>query len=371
MIGDNLIVRAELLFYRINLLIMKNIQTILKTLMIGLLGGLGFNLLLLPLPWMLGPAFFVAIFALCGTNVQIHPDLRNPFVGVIGVWLGSYFSLSLFLNIYNWIPSIILLIVFIPTVHFITYLTLHKFRKISKPNSFFISSPGGLLEMVLGAEECGADKKQVAMAHMIRIFLTVMIVPNLILIFFPDSYTRLAIWPDFKGNYIDLLIMLIIVPVGMIIGKRLQIPGYRIFGPLICSAILHISGLIALNAPIASLIIAQIVTGCYFGSYMNGISWKIARSYVVTALVCLMCLGVFMIPFIFIVSFITSIRPEALILAYSPGGVNEMGLIAVLIDIEPAYVISHHLFRLILVMGILYLAKKYFYPQFKILNKKN
>ena len=76
-----------------------------------------------------------------------------------------------------------------------------------------------------------------------------------------------------------------------------------------------------------------------------------------------------MLPFILIVSFITSIRPEALILAYSPGGVNEMGLVAVLLQIEPAYVITHHLFRLILVLIILSLAKKYFYPRFKLLLK--
>ncbi len=307
----------------------KNFKTMSKTLIIGLLGGLCFNLLLLPLPWMLGPAFFVAIFALCGTHVQIHPNLRNPFVGIIGVWLGSYFSSSLFINAYNWLPSIIILIVFIPSVHFITYLTLYKFRAMSKPDAFFTGSPGGLLEMVLGAEECGADGKQVALAHMIRIFLTVMLVPNLILFFFPNSFTRFAVWPDLSGSYIDLLIMLIIVPIGMFLGKNFKMPAYRMFGPLICSAILHVTGLITLDLPISSLIIAQIVAGSYFGSNMNGISWQVAKNYIINAIIALTCLGVLMLPFVFIVSFITSIRPEALILAYSPGGVNEMGLVAV------------------------------------------
>jgi membrane AbrB-like protein len=348
---------------------MKAIKTILKTLLIGLLGGICFNLLLLPLPWMLGPAFFVAIFALCGTQVKISPNLRNPFVGIIGVWLGSYFSSSLFLDVYNWFPSIIMLIIFIPSVHFITYLTLHKVRGMSKPDAFFTGSPGGLLEMVLGAEECGADGKQVALAHMIRIFLTVMLVPNLILFFFPDSFSRLAVWPDLSGSFFDLLIMLLLVPVGLFFGKYLKIPGYRMFGPLICSAILHLSNLVSLDLPISSLIIAQIITGSYFGSNMNGISWNVAKNYITNAIIALACLGILMLPFILIVSFITSIGPEALILAYSPGGVNEMGLVAVLLQIEPAYVITHHLFRLILVLIILSLAKKYFYPRFKLLLK--
>ena len=341
-----------------------------KTLFIGLIGGVCFNILMLPLPWMLGPAFFVAIFALFGSHVNIDPNFRNPFVGIIGVWLGSYFSSSLFLDINNWFPSIILLLVFIPFVHFITYLILHKLRKIKKPDAFFISSPGGLLEMVLGAEECGADGKQVALAHMIRIFLTVMIIPNLILLIFPESYIRLIVWPDLSGSYLDLLIMIIIVPFGLIIGKRLNLPGYRMFGPLMISAILHVTSYVELNAPIASLIIAQIITGSYFGSNMNGIPWKVAKNYIVNAIIVLTCLGIIMLPFVLLVSFITSIRPEALILAYSPGGVNEMGLVAALLKIEPAYVITHHLFRLIIVLIILGFAKKYLYPKFKVIIKK-
>ena len=60
----------------------------LKTLLIGLLGGIIFNVFLLPLPWMLGPAFFVALFALSDVKVNISRKIRTPFVGITGVWLG-------------------------------------------------------------------------------------------------------------------------------------------------------------------------------------------------------------------------------------------------------------------------------------------
>ena len=36
---------------------------------------------------MLGPAFFVALFALSGVNVNISRKVRTPFVGITGVWL--------------------------------------------------------------------------------------------------------------------------------------------------------------------------------------------------------------------------------------------------------------------------------------------
>jgi uncharacterized membrane protein AbrB (regulator of aidB expression) len=66
---------------------LKKAKIIFRTLLIGILGGVSFNILLFPLPWVLGPAFFVAMFALLGTEVNIPQNFRNPFIGVIGIWL--------------------------------------------------------------------------------------------------------------------------------------------------------------------------------------------------------------------------------------------------------------------------------------------
>ena len=75
---------------------MKNIKIIFKTIFIGMLGGLAFNILLFPLPWVLGPAFFIAIFALCGTEVNIPQKIRNPIIGIIGIWIGQTLSSTVF-----------------------------------------------------------------------------------------------------------------------------------------------------------------------------------------------------------------------------------------------------------------------------------
>ena len=60
----------------------------------------------------------------------------------------------------------------------------------------------------------------------------------------------------------------------------------------------------------------------------------------------------------------------SIFLAFAPGGVNEMGLLAFLLNIEPAFVITHHLFRLSVVVVILGLAQKFLYPKFKLMVKQ-
>ena len=104
---------------------------IIKTLLIGSIGGVIFNVLLLPLPWVLGPAFIIAIAALFKIEVKIPSDFRNPFIGIIGVWLGTSFNQSLLENLDIWILSLTLLIVYVPFAYLITFFFLVKFRKMN------------------------------------------------------------------------------------------------------------------------------------------------------------------------------------------------------------------------------------------------
>lgn len=347
----------------------KNNIIFYKTILIGLLGGIAFNILLLPLPWMLGPAFSVAIFALSGIHLKISRNFRAPFVGVTGVWLGSYFQPNIINDVNTWFVSLVFLIFYVPFAHLISYLVLVKIRKVNKPEAFFIGSPGGLLEMTLGAEECKADAKKVSLIHVIRIFLTVMIIPNLLLVLFPGVFVREPIWPNLQGEIFHLFAFVILIPLGQYIGKKVKFPGYQLFGPLIISAILHVFGYFQLNANISFLIVSQLIIGSYFGCNMNGVSWKTAGNYLIDGMTVVICLTLCIFPFLFLLKLYISIKTEAVILAFSPGGVNEMGLLAAFLEIEPAYVLTHHLTRLCAVLILLIFAKKYLYPKFKKMKK--
>ena len=95
-------------------IMLESYKIIFKTLLIGLFGGIIFNILLLPLPWMLGPAFMVAIFALFNVSVNLSRNFRTPFVGITGVWLGSYFQPSLLNELNVWLISLVFLILYVP-----------------------------------------------------------------------------------------------------------------------------------------------------------------------------------------------------------------------------------------------------------------
>jgi hypothetical protein len=73
--------------------------------------------------------------------------------------------------------------------------------------------------MVLGAEKCGVNSKQVGLIHIMRMFLTVFNVPTLILIIFSGSFEREPLWPTLSGSIIDCFIILLIIPIGLFFVK--------------------------------------------------------------------------------------------------------------------------------------------------------
>ena len=121
---------------------------------------------------------------------------------------------------------------------------------------------------------------------------------------------------------------------------------------------------------ITVVIFSQLVSGSFFGSNFNGLSWKIAGKYIGHSVSVVITLIISLLPFILIVKLISEITPASIFLAFAPGGVNEMGLLSFLLNIEPAFVITHHLFRLSVVVIILGLAQKFLYPKFKLMVKQ-
>ena len=75
---------------------------------------------------MLGPAFSVSIFALFGADVNVSRNFRAPFIGVTGVWLGSYFQPNILNDINIWLISLTFLVLYVPFAHLISFYVLVK-----------------------------------------------------------------------------------------------------------------------------------------------------------------------------------------------------------------------------------------------------
>lgn len=322
------------------------------SLAIGTLGGWLFARAGLPLPWMLGSMSAVLIAALLRAPVGMPGFLRTPMVTVIGVLLGAGFMPDTLANAANWLVSIAGLIAFSLVCALAGGLWFRFVARADPVTSYFSGMPGGLVEMVIQGEERGGDARFIALVHAARIFLIVMTLPFLVqALTGADFSARSSFGPSASTvPIVDWAWLAGVAIVGWALGRLLRLPAAALIGPLLVSAMVHLVGWTASVPPNEVVMVAQIVIGTTIGCRFVGIAPReIGRIFALSGGYTLILLGVTW-GFAALLSWYSDFEFIPLILAYSPGGLPEMSLMALSLQIEVAFVATHHVLRVLIVM---------------------
>lgn len=323
------------------------------TLLIGALGGWIMWHLHMPLAWLLGAMVACGSAAVLGLPLALPRFIRPPTTATIGVMLGASFSPSVFAHVDLWIVSLLGLSVLIAAAGAITYIYFRKIGGFDHPTAFFSAMPGGLVEMVTLGAERGGDERMISLIHAARIFLVVLCLPFIIQYVTGHVISRNG--SDFVAlsslQWPDLLWFLAAIAIGVVAGALLRFPARYLMGPMAVSAALHYFGVTDFQLPSVILGAAQVVIGATVGCrFVNTPPKLIARvvGLSIGSTVLLLCIS---LSFAFLISLWTGDRFIGSVLAYSPGGVAEMSLIALSLGIEVPFVVLHHLVRVFLVVA--------------------
>lgn len=315
----------------------------------------------MPLAWLLGAMIATGLGALFRLPLAMPRFARPPMTALIGAMLGTSFSPEVFEHLGLWLLSLSGLAVFIATAGVAVYAYLRLVAGLDHPTAFFSAMPGGLVEMVVLGAGRGGDEKTIALIHAARIFLVVLSLPFLIQLFTgaPISRNGTCYVAFSSVELADLGWFTAAILLGVGAGILLRFPARYLMGPMAVSAILHFSGVTDFEIPSVALAAAQVVigatVGCRFATASPGEILKvIGLSLGSTLLLLFISLG-----FAGVLAYWTGDRFIALVLAYSPGGVAEMSIIALSLGIEVPFVVLHHIMRVLLVVAGSTLAFRY------------
>jgi membrane AbrB-like protein len=322
----------------------------LLALPLAALGGAAMAQIGLPLAWLLGAMFATTGAALAGLPVAVPDRWRAVMIAVLGVLLGSWITRELVHAMTGWTASLVLLPVYILAVGALTYGLLRRWARLDPVTAWFAAAPGGLSEMILSGEREGGDSRTIALLHTVRLFLVVASIPLAIQAAGVVRGPGLppAAWPP-PG---ELAALVAAGGIGLWIGGRLRIPAGPLVGPLVASATLHLAGLVTAAPPREAVIAAQIVVGASIGVRFTGVrAHELARLVVqgaATTLVMLATTGLIAA----LLHLALGLPLAATALAFVPGGLAEMSLIALALHADPAFVAAHHIVRIALVVGL-------------------
>jgi len=320
---------------------------------IGLTGALIFVYLRAPLPWMLGAMTASTIAALAGARISAPAVVRMPMVLIVGVMVGATFSPEILGRFPEWWQTILILLLLSVVLGALCTIYLHVFSGFDLSTAYFSAMPGGLIEMVTLAEEHKGDIRTVALVHSVRILVIVFCVPITVRLIegVAAGSSGVLRFSVVDMSAIDLVWIFGTGIAGIVVGRLLRMPAAYLLGPLTASAVVHAAGISEFKLPAEFLYLAQLVigtsVGCRFVGVASATVFRIIRVAFGMTLIFLAVTALFA----WLASRLSDYGFVPLFLAYAPGGLPEMSLVAIALHIEVAFVAFHHIVRLFMVMG--------------------
>ncbi|WP_233488715.1 AbrB family transcriptional regulator [Rhodovulum sp. 12E13] len=319
---------------------------------LGLAGGGLATLVGLPLPWMLGPMLVCAAAALGGLPVVGPVAARPVVIPVIGVMLGAGFSPGILGELGGWAGTFVLLPPFLIAGGLSSWLWFRTVGGYDARTAFFCAAPGGLNEMIILGAEAGADERRIALAHALRIFVAITAVALGFALLGGTTTAGLdAAHTGFADlGPLDAVMLLACAVAGVPMARVLRLPAPALFGPMTLSAALHLTGLVTVPPPTVLVGVAQLVIGTVLGCRFVGASLReTGRDMLLGAGATLLLLMVTLV-FASLVAALTPAPWSQVVLAYSPGGLAEMSLLALAKNQDVAYVATAHIARIVLIL---------------------
>ena len=322
-----------------------------RTLVIGTAGGAVFAWLNLPLAWMLGAMVATTVASLGGATLHVPAPMRSIMVAIIGVLLGASFTPEVLDKAREWPLTIGCLALYIGFVIGILFLCFRRFMGFDAPTAYFSAAPGGLSEMVITGAAMGADDRTIALIHAARVLLVVLTIPFWYRFMTGVTTTPSSIGPSIGAiGLADLAVLGACAVAGAWAGRLVRLPAYRLSGPLLASAVVHATGLSASAPPWEVVAVAQVVVGSAIGARFTGVPVRRVLGLTAAAVVSTVVMLAATVAFALVLAPVTGIDWRSIVLAYAPGGLAEMSLIALSLGIETAFVATHHVLRLGLIV---------------------
>jgi membrane AbrB-like protein len=314
----------------------------------------------LPLPILLGPMLACLLAALLGARMRGAGQLGTFMRTFLGLAVGT----SITPEVVGQLPGMALSLAFVPlfiaVIGLVGYPLFRFGFRMDHATAWYGAMPGGLQDMIIFGEEAGGDPRALSLIHATRVLVIVTVAPFIMAHSWDVDLTRAPGASATQMDPVQLGLMLFAAIAGWRIAARVGLFGASILGPMILAAILSLSGLLHHRPPAEIIWAAQFFIGIALGVKYTGITLREVRTIVGAGLVYSAFLALISLAFFEIV-ILAGIAPGLdAFLAFLPGGQAEMVVIAIMVGADLAYVVSHHLLRVLIVILLAPVAARLF-----------
>lgn len=321
-----------------------------ETLAFAVGGGIAFGLIGVPAGYLSGSILAVAGAALLGRPMVVPSLLMRTIFVLIGISLGAVVTPATLHGMATYPLSIAVLLVAMGCVGIAGANYLRVVHGWGTVDAYLAAAPGGMSQVVALAAELGADIRAVAIVQSMRVVIVAVGLPaGLSMLGLAGTAVRPSGGPLTVATLDELAILVAASVVGAYAANRLRIPGGLLFGAMFTSAALHGTGLIHAILPAWVANAAALALGAVIGSRFTNMPLRMLMNYLgaafgsfAVAVVIAAIFGAGLISFL-------SLHIADVMIAFAPGSVDAMMLLALALHLDPVYVGAHHVMRILFV----------------------
>jgi len=328
---------------------------------LGAAVGWSARLVRMPLPFVLGPLIATASLGLAGWPVVGVRRLRPGAQFVIGSAIGIQFTRAVVLKLALLLPLIIGAALMSMVVCAAASAFLIVAAGLDRKTAFFATAPAGAAEMANIAARYGGEPEPIMVAQTMRVVLTVLAAPFLVIHFANDgqfhqvAQAAVMAWPG-------LAVLAVCAAVGGFLISRTPYPNGWFMGPLMAGAVVGMVGLLDGRVPDILVNISQVVIGCSLGAqFRREFVTRLFRMVLASATSIVLVL-IIMAAAAIGCAYAFTLPVAALALAFAPAGMAEMTLTGKVLGLDAALISGFHTVRIIMVMGLVV-------PLFKLFDR--
>lgn len=321
-----------------------------RTVAVAAAGAALFAAIGLPLPLLLGPMFGCLAAALAGMTLGGFGPVSEGMRTVLGVAVGASITPALIGRLGEMALSVALIPLFILVIGLVGYPYFRRLCRFDPATAYYAAMPGGLQDMILFGEEAGGSARALSLVHATRVLVIVALMPPILTLGWGLDLTAPpgALAATVPGE--ELAIMLACAVIGWVLATRIGLFGASILGPLAVAAVASLSDILHHRPPAEAIWAAQFIIGATVGVKYVGITGGELTRVVGAALGFCLILTVLSILFATLAHWLGGAPWVEALLAFAPGGQAEMVVLALVAGADIAFVVTHHLVRLVVVI---------------------
>ncbi len=316
----------------------------------SLILGFLFQAFHVPAALLLGPMIVGVLMGLLGATVRIAPIFFKIAQGILGCMIAQSLSPSLLPPLLNDWPMVLLVLVATLLASGLSGWLLVKFSSLPGPTGAWGSSPGGASAMVAMAGDFGADVRLVAFMQYLRVLFVATAAAFVARISLGDSAQAAAavIWfPPVDWRFAATLLLALC---GVWLGPLLRIPSGALLLPAVLGAMLHSTGIMALQVPEWLLAMAYTLIGWSVGLRFTRPIFRLALRTLPQMMASIIGLMLVCGCMAWVLTKVLHVDMLTAYLATSPGGLDTVAIIAAGSNVNLGFVMAMQTLRLLTII---------------------